>query len=270
MPLVNVEGVRLNYVEQGMGDEMIVLAHGWSHASGVWREVLELLPKEYHAYALDHRGHGESEKPGGYDLAQFAGDIYAFSRKLGIEKFTYVGHSMGGPIGMRLALDHPEVLKALVLVAPSPAHGVELTPDAMAMMQSMGFTDVTTAVKSMFSSPEMTRFFMATMFATPPTEERLNELLDYSLAMDPKAVDGCWAWLMSPGLEPRLGEISVPTLIIAGVKDTISLDAIRRTANGIKGCRLEVFEDSGHVLHIENPKRFVDLLTRFIEDTGRQ
>lgn len=268
MPSVIVDNVKINYIEQGAGDEVIVFAHGFSAAGGTWKEVLELLPKEYHAYALDQRGHGQSDRPGSYELAQFAEDIYRFSQELGIGRFTYVGHSMGGPIGMKLALDHPGVLKAMVLSAPAPAHGIEMAPDMVAMMESMGVADMSTAMKSMFSSPEMIRGNLAMNFTTPPNEERITELADYALAMDPGAIDGCFAWLMSPELEPRLGEIKAPTFIVAGGKDTIPVDAIRRTANGIKGSRLEVFEDNGHMLHVESPGMFVEVLTSFIREVG--
>ena len=270
MPSVIVNNVKINYIEQGAGDEAIVFAHGFSAAGGEWKEVLELLPRDYHAYALDQRGHGQSDRPGSYELAQFADDIYRFSQELGIGRFTYVGHSMGGPIGMKLALDHPDVLEAMVLTAPSPALGMEMADDMVAMMQSMGFADIATAMKSMFSSPEMIRGFMAMMFVTPPSEERMNDFVDYAIAMDPVAIDGCWAWIMSPELEPRLGEIKVPTLIFAGGKDFIPLDATRRTADGIKGARLEVFEENGHMLHMESPQSFVELLTDFITKVGRR
>jgi len=96
----------------------------------------------------------------------------------------------------------------------------------------------------------------------------MNDFVDYAIAMDPVAIDGCWAWIMSPELEPRLGEIKVPTLIFAGGKDMIPLDVTRRTADGIPGCRLEVFEENGHMLHMEGPGRFVELLTRFITEIG--
>lgn len=269
MPSTTVNNVKLNYIEQGTGDEVVVFAHGFACASGGWKEVLDLLPGEYHAYALDQRGHGQSEKPGSYGLDQFAEDVYAFSRKLGLGKFTFVGHSMSGPIGMELSLNHPEVLKCLVLTAPVSAHGMEMTPDVVAMMQSMGISDMATGMKLMFASPETIRQgFMAMMFATAPSEERMSEFVDYALAMDPGAIEGCFPWMMSPNLEARLGEIKVPTLIFASGKDTTPVDATRRTANGINGCRLEVFEDNGHMLHMENAPRFVELLTSFIKEVS--
>ena len=162
---VTVNGVKINYVEQGSGDEVAVFVHGYCGGLGNWKQVLELLPKEYHAYALDLRGHGQSENPGSYQLTEFVEDIYAFTQELGIGRFTYVGHSLGGKIGYKFALDHPDVLKALFLVAPAPAHDF-VPPDELAAVKDM--------ITSSFGSPEALRGFMAQQFATPPSEEILN------------------------------------------------------------------------------------------------
>jgi len=260
--------VKINYIEQGAGDEAVVFVHGITSSIGEWREILEVLPKGYHAYALDQRGHGQSEKPGSYQLTELAEDIYAFSRELGIGRFTYVGHSMGGTLGLKFALDHPDVLKASVLVAHFPVHEW-MTPDMQAPLLAMtGSDDVPSAIKSMFGSPEMARGTLATMFATPPSEERMNEVIEDAVATDPAAIGDCYAWMLSSGLEPRLGDIKVPTLIVAGGKDMQPVDAVRRDANGIKGCRFEVFEDNGHMLPIESPQKFVDLLTSFITEVS--
>jgi non-heme chloroperoxidase len=264
MPSVTVNNVRINYTEKGTGDEVIVFVHGFAAAVGIWKEVLELLPIDYHAFALDLRGFGQSDKVGSYSLTQFAEDVYGFGQQLGLPKFTYVGHSMGGAIGMKLALDHRDVLKAMVLTASVPAHGMEV-PATDAMAQA----DVMTMMKSMQdASPEAMRGFMALAFTTPPSDERLKEMVDYALSMDMEALT-CMGELRSFNLEPRLGEIKVPTLIFAGGKDMIPLDGARRTADRIKGSRLEVFEDNGHMLHMESQNRFVKLLTSFITEVGR-
>ena len=270
MPSVTVNNVKINYIEQGAGDEAVVFVHGLSGSIGNWREVLGRLPKEYHAYALDQRGHGQSEKPGSYQLTELAEDIYAFSRELGIGRFTYVGHSMGGTLGLRFALDHPDVLKASVLVAHFPVHEW-MTPDMQAPLLAMtGSDDFPSAIKSMFGSPEMIRGTLGQMFATPPSEEIMNEVVNDAMAADPAAIGDCYVWMLSSGLEPYLGDIRVPTLVVAGAKDPTSPDASRRDANGIKGCRFELFEDSGHHIPIESPQKLVDLLTSFIEDASKR
>jgi len=255
MTSITANNVKINYVEHGTGDEAIVFVHGYAGALGNWIEVLERLPEEYHAYALDLRGHGQSDRSGSYQLADMVDDIYAFSRELGIGQFSYVGHSLGGKIGYQFALDHPEVLKTLILAAPAPAHDF-IPPD-----QRAAFLDT---VRSAFGSAEgMREFFRQT--STPPGEELLKELINDALTADSAAKEEIAVWWTSTNLEPRLGDITVPTLIVAGGKDDLPVDWERRYANAIKGCRFEIFEGCGHFIPIERPQKFVDLLTSFIK-----
>ncbi len=269
MPSVTVNNAKINYIEQGAGDEAIVFVHGMAGAIGTWRQVLELLPKEYRAYALDMRGHGQSGKPGSYQLTEFVEDIYAFSRELGIGRFTYVGHSMGGTLGLRFALDHPDVLKAMFLVAHFPVHEWMTTDMQAPVLAMTGSDDYPSAMKFMFGSPDMTRGVLASMFATPPSGELMNEVINDAMATDPAAIGDCFTWMLSSGLEPRLGDIRVPTLILVGAKDPTSPDGSRRDANAIKGGRFELFEDAGHFIPIESPQKFVDMLINFIEDVSK-
>jgi pimeloyl-ACP methyl ester carboxylesterase len=258
---VSVNGVRINYVEQGKGDEAIVFVHGYSGALGNWKYLLELLPEEYHAYALDLRGFGQSEKPGSYKLEEIIEDIYAFSQGLGIEEFIYVGHSFGGKIGYKFALDHPDVLKAMFLIAPSPAH------DFIPSEQQLAFIDQITSV---FGSPEELRGFIAEDFAKPPSEEDLNEFINDVMEADPSAKEQCALWWISTNLEPQLGNIRVPTFIVIGEKDRLPIDWEKRYATAIEGCRFEVLEDAGHMAPYDVPERLVDLLTSFIKEVSKE
>jgi len=256
---VTVNGVRINYIEQGKGDEAIVFVHGYSGALGNWKNVLKLLPNDYHAYALDLRGFGQSEHPGSYKLAEVVEDIYAFSRELELERFTYVGHSLGGKIGYKFALDHPDVLKAMFLVAPAPAH------DFIPPEQREAFIGQITSV---FGSQDLLRGFIAEDFATPPSDEDMNELISDMMSADPAAQKECAVWWVSTNLEPQLGDIIVPTFIVAGEKDRLPLDFERRYALAIKGCRFEVLEGVGHMIQYDSPQRLTDLMTSFIKDVS--
>ncbi len=265
MPSVTVNNVRINYIEQGAGDEALIFVHGLTGSIRHWKDVLERLPKEYRAYVLDQRGHGQSDKPGSYQLAEMSQDIYAFSKELGIGSFIYVGHSMGGTLGLRFALDHPEVLKAMVLVAHFAVHEWMTLEAAAPLLAMTGADDIPTAYKTMFASPEIVRGSMGQMFATPPSEEVMNKIVDDVLATDLAAVGDCYTWMLSSGLEPHLSEIGVPTLIVAGAKDPTPSDVTRLDANSIKGCRFEIFEDAGHFVPQETPQKVVDVLTSFIK-----
>ena len=258
MPSVTANNVKLNYIEQGAGDDVVVFVHGYSGALGNWTGVLERLPNEYHAYALDLRGHGQSDRADSYQLADMVEDIYAFIQGLGIRRFTYVGHSLGGKIGYQFALDHPEALKAMILAAPAPAH------DFIPQDQRAGFLEM---VPSAFGSPEGMRIFFG-QTANPPGDELLNELINDAMMVDPAAKYEYAIWWVSTNLEPRLGGIRVPTLIMADAKDDLPLEWERRYANAIDGCRFEVFENDGHFIPVDNPQKLVELLIGFINDVS--
>ncbi len=263
---VTVNGVRINYLEQGAGEEVLLFVHGFTLSIASWTTVLELLPEEYRAYALDLRGHGQSGQPGSYQLLEFVEDIYAFTQKLGIEKFTYVGHSMGGKIGYQFALDHQDLLNGLFLIAPSPARAYFLPPDERASSLAQ--------MKSMFESVEIIRGGLTYQLATSLSEKLLNEIAIDMVAADPVAREEIFGWFTGTNgtnLEPELHNIRVPTLILAGAKDPHFLsDWEWRYASQIKGCRFEVWENGGHMMLLDRRQRLFDLLVSFIEDVSEE
>ena len=106
-----VEGVHrttgMAYTEAGDG-LAVVLIHGWACDRGFWRKQIEALSGVCRVVAPDLRGHGASFVPeDDYSLGRLAGDIYSLCHDLGEAPFVLVGHSIGGMVAQRYALDHP-------------------------------------------------------------------------------------------------------------------------------------------------------------------
>jgi pimeloyl-ACP methyl ester carboxylesterase len=261
MPSIDIGGVNLNYVEQGTGDEVILFVHGWLSSARIWQDCLGLLPEKYHAFALDLRGFGKSERVQvSINLPQFAQDIREFARQLGLAKFTYVGHSMGGATGLQFALDQPEMLKALVLVSTVPSHGAAMPPEMLAV------TDIPLSKRDREEARGLVSLYF---LARPPSPERVDEMVEDALSIDDEVYFASRDAFRSINfdVESRLGEIKIPTLIVAGDQDVaMPANNSRRTAQGIEGSQLEILEGNGHALILESPERFVDLLTGFIEE----
>ena len=115
---VDVDGVRIHYVEAGRG-ETVVLIHGLNASTFSFRHTIPELAQHYRVVALDLKGFGYSARPveGDFSLTAQADLVAQVMAQLGIERAAVVGHSMGGAVAMRLALRSPERVTRLVLVA---------------------------------------------------------------------------------------------------------------------------------------------------------
>jgi non-heme chloroperoxidase len=111
-------GPRLHYAERGdRTGEAIVFLHAYADSWYWFSRVLSLLSHEYHALVPDQRGHGDSDKPECcYTTDDFAADVDAFMEAVGVEKAPLVGHSSGGLIAQRVALDYPRRVGRLGLI----------------------------------------------------------------------------------------------------------------------------------------------------------
>ena len=257
MPLIKVNGVELNYEEHGSGDETLVFIHGGGNSARSWQHFWHLLPDNYHCYALDVRAHGKSAHvTEGLTMAQLTDDVYRFSLELGLGKFVYVGVSMGGGIGLQLAVEHSEVLKGSVLIVPMPAHGVNMTPELKQQAAAPRTPEIIrTAFRHMTARP-----------ITPEIEERIEISVEDQMLIGEEAQAAGTGGSDNFNVEAGLGEIKVPTLILIGGKDrVIPPDDQWRTVKQIPGAKAIFFEDEGHCMALESPELVVNELTAFID-----
>jgi pimeloyl-ACP methyl ester carboxylesterase len=113
MPFVNVDGLRVHYLEEGQGPP-VVLIHGWGMSAECWDDVMAVLTADYRCLALDLPGYGRSEQSERVSVQDYAGVVAAFCRALELSGVTLVGHSMGGMITLLTALEHPRGIGRLV------------------------------------------------------------------------------------------------------------------------------------------------------------
>jgi pimeloyl-ACP methyl ester carboxylesterase len=259
MPQVRLRDFTMHYEERGIGPEPVVFVHGFISTRSWWQPALARLPEDrYHAYALDLRACGDSEQiETGHTLAQYAEDLHQFVDALGLARCTLVGHSMGGGVAMRYAVEHGESLDALVLVDPLAPYGTRFTPDITAWLNAQQ------------GDSEGIRALTLGAFVTPPAGDYLERLIDGGVAWGRAIYLGTMDDMARFDVTDRLGVIAAPTLVTWGDKDTvIPFEAIVKTFTSIPGCALEVWHGVGHSGPIEIPDRFVELLTRFIAEAA--
>src|SRR5262249_6756735 len=119
MPQVEVDGLKLSYRDTAGDGPTAVFVHGYTGNVRNWALNVRALREKYRCVSLDLPGHGESDRPGDhavYGLEAVAERVAGAIRALGLQKVTLVGHSMGGMVSEYVALNHGELLRALVLV----------------------------------------------------------------------------------------------------------------------------------------------------------
>lgn len=280
---VEIDGRQVNVVEMGSGDhDPIVFIHG---LAGSWQNWLENLPRfadSRRIIAMDLPGFGFSEMPEEkISIPGYGRFVAKLLGELGIARADIVGNSMGGFIGLELALQFPELVDRLVLVSAAglTAEKQRNEPALAAMRRAenvLAFYSGWFAARSEVLSrrPRMRRLMMGVVTAHP---ERLPAPLIAEQVRGsgkPGFIDALDALTDYP-IRERLGEIESPVLVVWGTKDRLVpvKDAYRFKELIGDNARVVVYDDTGHLPQLERPadfndelERFFDLETRFTRD----
>jgi pimeloyl-ACP methyl ester carboxylesterase len=251
-------GPRVHYGEQGEpGGEPIVFLPAYTDSWFSYSRVLPLLPPRYHAYAVDQRGQGDSERPSCcYTVEDFAADVVAFLNVVGAERATLVGHSGSCFTARRVAEVHPERVARLVLLG---------SPGSLGDNQEV--LELQTAVRSL-EDPVPVQFARelqggAAHVALPePFFERLvAESLKVPARVWRSVLDG----LMAFDDTADLGRIAAPTLLIWGEWDRfLPREEEDHLAVAIPGASVIVYPATGHSPNWERPERVAGDLDAFM------
>ena len=264
MPIVNINGVDLNYEVTGQG-EAVVFLHGYTGSTQDWANQVPVLSPKYQVIALDHRGHGKSAAPSReeeYSVPIFADDVFRLLRLLTIRKCCLVGHSLGGFIALEFALEHQDMLAALALVDTSSGQ----------FARDPNYTRLRQKLDELARSQGMEAAFEYDAANNPRRIERfqkhpeLKEIARQRMLMT--SVDGYIYISRSIGewrsVTSRLPEIRVPTLICWGDEDSPFTEAIQTLKRGIADSELVTVKGVGHSPHEEAPDVFNEALLRFL------
>jgi len=272
---ISIHGHDVSYRLAGDGPVMLLI-HGMAGSSRTWKEVMPLLARRFTVIAPDLLGHGESAKPlGDYSLGAHASGLRDLLSALGIDRATIVGQSLGGGVAMQLAYQHPEMVERLVL-AGSGGLGREVSwlvrlfalPGAEYLMPLLCPAFVRD------HGNHLSRFLHQRGWRAPHLAEMWRAYASLAEPENRRAFVRTLRAVIDPGGQSvSAGDrlylaAGVPTLIMWGDQDPIIPVAHAHAAHeAIPGSRLEIFAGAGHVLHVEEPLRFADVLTDFVEST---
>lgn len=241
--------IRTAWFEIGRGDP-VILIHGLGDDHRAWRRVVPDLALEHRVILYDFRGHGQTEL-GDADgtLAQLAGDLISLTDVLELESATLAGFSLGGTIAMRAAIDHPERVRELALIATSSRVN-SAAADWYRERARMVERDDPSLRETLDRDTE-------DVYRNRPEEIEAGLLIRRQATADPAGhANACraMAGLKEHPLDPELGQIRARTILVAGDKDQhCPPKAAEIIAAGIPDAGLEVLPDTGHPIPVERP-----------------
>jgi 3-oxoadipate enol-lactonase len=215
----------------------------------MWDALTDALVPEHRVVRFDTRGHGRSPVPAGpWSVADLASDVVALADSLDISRFGFVGLSLGGAIGQLLALTVPNRLTAAVLCCTVPSFG-----------DPVGWTERAALVRAsgmdVLAEPTRGRWFNDGFRASQP--DTVAAFVAMITGTDPEGYASCCEALAGFDVWDRLGDIAVPTRVVAGADDAVALPSTcARMASAIPGADLVVIDDASHIASAAQPAAF--------------
>lgn len=249
--------VEMNAIALGSGPP-VMLVHGFPQSHRTWMRNLKPLAARYRVMAMDLPGFGASTKIALESLEEFGAYLVRLLDKEGLEAAHMVGHSFGGLVVLRFALDHPDRVRSLSLVDPSG-----LAPTATDFREKFARARTQEEIREMYTF----------VFHDP---DRFKDVIDM-------AVEGQAAYKAQPGVldlvaelndkteawisavEPRVDEIKAPLLVMWGKEDRATSPANAARVSGLPNAEVHLFEGAGHAPQVEVAETFNEKLLSFLD-----
>lgn len=252
MPIIQVNGANIWYEESGSGSETIVFSHGLLWSGYMFRAQVAYLKDRYRIITYDHRGQGKSPGNEPYDMDTLSLDAIALIEELSDKPVHFMGLSMGGFVGMRIAARRPDLIKSLVLLETSAdKEPWENVPKYSILNLIVRLTGI-----ELVAQQVMPIMFGKTFLNSPArSEDRKYWLHQLSLNRKDtvtKAVDGV---VSRKAILPELKNISCPTLVITGEEDVATtVEKGRKIHQHISGSTFVIIPRAGHTSVVEEPE----------------
>jgi 3-oxoadipate enol-lactonase len=250
---VDVPGGRLWYETCGAGPKTMVLLHDGLLHSAAWDDVWPGLCQTFHVVRYDRRGYGRSpEAKGAYSQVE---DVAAVMRAAGMDHAVIVGASSGGGIAIDFTLAHPRQADRLVVIGPDVS-GMAYSDHFLGRLAEeqtkIAHGDLAGAIKSSWA---MAR-------GDDANAERLAALL----LANPQDLGHRDPATPAPPAAARLGQIKAPTLVLVGEDDIADNQAKAGALEyAVHGAQRMVVRKAGHMLYMEQPAEFVQIVSRFAD-----
>lgn len=247
-----LNGITIRYDVAGAGPA-VLLSHGYSATGRMWDAQLAAFADRHRVVAWDMRGHGGTdspEDPGQYSAERTVADMHALLGHLGITRAVIGGLSLGGYVSLAFALEHPEMVRALLICDSGPGYrNAEAREAWNRRAQERAAELETRGLDALAGRSREMREAMGHHRSARGLALAARGML---AQRDARVIDG-------------LAAIRVPTLVVVGDKDEPFLAPCRYLAGKIPGARLEVIPGAGHSANLDQPETFNRVVRAFLD-----
>jgi pimeloyl-ACP methyl ester carboxylesterase len=266
MRIVTDDGVGLAVEQLGAGPPF-VMVHGFTGARDDFADHAPRFAEAATVVTFDHRGHGASDMPTAveaYTLERLVADTLTVVDTLGFDRFTLLGHSMGGMVARRLTLRHPDRVEALVLMDTSPGMPPSIDPELAAAAAALALEGDMALLREILDEADT---------LGSPADQRVRRerpgYVEYCARKWAQITPASYAGLLLAMVHQddqlaEMASIVCPTLVLVGEEDTHFVPAAHAMAATIPDARLVVVPDAGHSPQFENPEAYFHAVADFL------
>jgi len=266
------DGVKLHYLEAGTGSALVMIP-GWSQSAMEFKHQLEGLSDKYHVYAIDMRGHGDSEKPDhGYRIQRLSEDVHEFLAAKDLGGVTLAGHSMGCSViwgyweqygGDRLS--KVILVDQMPVITSNPAWSAKELENAGSIFDAKALFETVNGLAGP-DGVKMTNGFITGMFTKQYSPDVVKWVIQENLKFPREYAARLLFDHATNDWRDVIPRINVPTLVVGGKASLVPWKSQVWVGSQIKGARTEIFEENeggAHFMFIENPEKFNRLVKEF-------
>lgn len=258
--VVEVKGKNISYSDTGSG-HTIVFLHGWMDSKKVYSDVIEILSKKYRCIGIDLPGFGHSETVEGIKVNEMSALIHGLIKKLKVNEFNLVGHSLGGGVSIVYAKKHQDKVKRIVLISPFVSYKQfskityymirYLIPNFIKTRVSSMFFKFITLINHIFYHKSLSLEYLKHVENEDASQKAINA---FNIAYELSSLD----------LYKTLAKVRKDILIVYGMKDSLlSIKPLVPFFGVFNNIRLAIFQDVRHFLYTYNNKELSEKIDLF-------
>jgi pimeloyl-ACP methyl ester carboxylesterase len=256
MSIMVVDQQVVHYEVFGHGRPVLFL-HGWLGSWRYWFPTIEGIAEHFRTYSFDFWGFGDTNRHAKYvSIQSYSDQVIRFLDELGIDRVLLVGHSMGGMVALKTAINHPKRISRVVAVG-APIVGDSLSP-------LLKLTDRPIMADAFAKMPWFRRF-MFRRFLGETNDPAVHEILDDSVKSSSTTLRRAVGSMWRTDLRPELSRLVVPTLIVHGGRDEIVHPNQADLFDGVPSAEVVVMPESRHFPFLDEAALFNETLLRFLQ-----